>query len=344
MTAFVIIAVFFASFGLTNAVRKFALASDLLDTPNSRSSHVSPTPSGGGAAIVVAWTAGLLLLTFAGAVSTQLLLSILPPSIVIALVGFLDDKIGLSAGLRLLVQLVAAGWFVALNVGEIATGVPFVDDTPWLMMSACIVALVWLTNLFNFMDGIDGIAGAEAIFCSLAISAICYFLGAQEIAVIGAVLAAACAGFLLWNWPPARIFMGDTGSSCLGFVLGAMALSASGRTGIGVSIWTILLGVFLVDATVTLLRRLATGQPWYQAHRSHAYQILSRRWGAHGPVTAVVCLINVGWLLPLAVGACYLPQYEAMTALLALTPLVIAVFLLGAGAREKPARANSRDE
>jgi len=130
------------------------------------------------------------------------------------------------------------------------------------------------------MDGIDGLAGSEAVCVAFGIALFCWLSGARDVAAVSIILAAACMGFLVWNWPPARIFMGATGSSWVGFMIGAVALTGSEKTGITIWPWVILLGVFLVDATVTLLHRLASGQTWYEAHRSHAYQILLRRWGA----------------------------------------------------------------
>jgi Fuc2NAc and GlcNAc transferase len=331
VTAFIIFVVFVASYFLTMAARRYALANQLLDVPNSRSSHTVPTPSGGGVAIVVAWLVGAIFLGIVGGIGWPLLLTLLPPALTIAFVGFIDDRIGVSAWLRLLVHFVAAGWFIVMSGDMISTGIPILDNTPWILISVCAVGLVWLTNLYNFMDGIDGIAAAEAVFLSLVFAVICYLSDAQDIAAISALLAAACAGFLIWNWPPARIFMGDTGSSWAGFMVGAIALTGSGRTGINIAPWIILLGAFLVDATVTLIRRLATGERWYEAHRTHAYQILSKSWGGHRVVTLVVLMVNVIWLMPMAVWAYSDPSRSLMIVIIALSPLLAAVIWIRDG-------------
>ncbi len=334
MTGLVIICVFVASWLLTHGVRNYAIVNRLLDTPNPRSSHTIPTPSGGGVAIVAAWLGGAILLTLLGRVEASLMIALLPPATVLAAVGFFDDSVGLSPWVRIVVHLVAAVWFVSLSGATASTGIEFVDRLPLLSELLSVIGLIWLINLYNFMDGIDGLAAGEAAFVALGIAILCWLAGSPAIAAISAMLAAASAGFLIWNWPPARIFMGDTGSSWVGFMLGAIAISGSAQTGITAWPWVILLGVFLVDASVTLLRRVVSGQKWYEAHRSHAYQILSRRWDAHRPVTLVIGVVNVGWLLPMAVGACYLPEYAAFIAFLALVPLVAAAIWLGAGRPE----------
>jgi len=307
----------------------------MLDVPNQRSSHTVPTPSSGGIAIVVTWTIGAVLLAVFGYVDNSILLAVVPAAILLAVIGFLDDRIGLSPWVRLAAHLLSAAWFVVFSGNNtILTGVSVLDDTPLVSMGLSIAALVWIINLYNFMDGIDGLAGGEGVCAALGIALFCWLSGAWDIAAISILLAAACMGFLVWNWPPARIFMGDVGSSWVGFMLGAIAMKGSEKAGITIWPWVILLGVFLVDATVTLLRRLASRQKWYEAHRSHAYQNLSRQWGAHRPVTLAVCVVNVVWLFPLAAVAYYRSEYSGIIVFVALTPLVAVALFLGAGRSE----------
>src|SRR5207253_813322 len=154
--------------------------------------------------------------------------------------------------------------------------------------------LLWLLNLFNFMDGIDGIAAGEAVFVSLSVAAAALASGSGDRSVwLAFIVAGAALGFLRWNWPPARIFMGDVGSGFLGFMLGSLSIIAHQKWRVPVSVPLILLGVFVADATTTLLCRIFRGEKWYASHRSHAYQRLSQRFGAHGPVTFLVMLVNV---------------------------------------------------
>lgn len=181
------------------------------------------------------------------------------------------------------------------------------------------------------MDGIDGIAGVEAVTVAAGAALLLWVRGDAAMAGVLVLLAAAVLGFLAWNWPPARIFMGDVGSAYLGFVLGVMALATSAEGPLNLWVWLILLAVFITDATVTLLRRLLRGERWYEAHRTHAYQHAARRFGSHRKVTLAVGALNVLWLLPLAGVACALPGYGWWLAVVAYLPLLLLAVKFGAG-------------
>jgi Fuc2NAc and GlcNAc transferase len=162
------------------------------------------------------------------------------------------------------------------------------------------LGIVWLTNLYNFMDGIDGIAAAEAVVVGMG-GALLVAGRSPPLALVSVVVAAAAAGFLVWNWPPARLFMGDVGSGFLGFVFGGLALGSERAHALPAVLWLVLLGPFFLDATVTLVRRVARGERWYAAHRSHAYQRAVQGGWSHGRVAASVAglsLVTVaaGWL------------------------------------------------
>jgi Fuc2NAc and GlcNAc transferase len=201
-----------------------------------------------------------------------------------------------------------------------------------------VLGIVWVLNLYNFMDGIDGLAASEAIFVSWGGAFLLMFGGAPPgVAVAAAAFGAACVGFLLWNWPPAKIFMGDVGSGYIGYTIAVFALAASRESAPSLAAWLILSGVFIVDASVTLLRRLARRERVFAAHRSHAYQWLSRRWGGHKAVTVAVLAMNVLWLLPWALFATLYPRRALWGAASALGSLVIVVLVAGAG-RPEPVR------
>ncbi len=285
----------------TGVLRRYALARSLMDVPNARSSHRVPTPRGGGVAIVVSFLLALPVLALVGALDWQVHWALLGAGACVAAIGFLDDHGHVAARWRLLAHFAAAIWALVL-----LGGVPPVSlfgasvDLDWLGFGVGAVYLVWLLNLYNFMDGIDGIAGVETVCVCLGGALLHVLAGEPTLALVPLSLGAAAAGFLYWNFPPAKIFMGDAGSGFLGIVLGVLSLQAAWRDPASLWSWLILLGVFIVDATWTLLRRMLRGDRIYEAHRSHAYQYASRRYGAHLPVTLAVAAINLFWLLPVA--------------------------------------------
>ena len=288
---------------LTAQLRRYALASSLMDVPNARSSHSLPTPRGGGVAIVITFLLGLGIAFFAGlGVPAEQFYALLGAGLGIALLGFIDDHAHIAARWRLLGHFLAAAWALYW-LGGMPPLAAFggVLHLSWIGHLLAAFYLVWLLNLYNFMDGIDGIASVEAICVCLGGAILYGLLGSslvEELPLL--MLAAAVLGFLIWNFPPARIFMGDAGSGFLGIVLGILSLQAAWVSPALLWGWLILLGVFIVDATLTLLRRLLRGEKVYEAHRSHAYQYASRRYGTHLRVTLAVIAINIFWLLPLA--------------------------------------------
>jgi Fuc2NAc and GlcNAc transferase len=284
--------------------------------------------------IVVSLAAVLLIARNAG--DTAVCWAVLSGGLPVAAVGYLDDRRSLPVLARMGVHLASAGWAVYLLNGmpPIQWGAAVVHLGHWGDLLA-VVAIVWMLNLFNFMDGIDGIAASEAAFVAAAGAGLCWLLGIHSATCdTAAAVAAASLGFLLWNWPPAKIFLGDVGSGYLGYVIGTLVLAATRENSAVLWSWLILGGVFLVDATVTLIRRILRGDRIYEAHRSHAYQWLARRWRSHKPVTLAVVTVNAFWLLPCAYFAALNPTLAAWTAIVALTPLVAAAVAAGAGQRE----------
>jgi Fuc2NAc and GlcNAc transferase len=286
---------------LTGALHRYAIAYRVLDIPNERSAHMIPTPRGGGVAIGVTFLTSVALLSVLGVVEANLAIALIGSGVIVTLVGFMDDHRPIAVHWRLLVHLAAVVWAL-MWLG----GLPPVEvagltlNLGWLGHVLAAIALVWLLNLYNFMDGIDGIAGFEAVTVGLA-AALLYL---QPSAVgdewlLPALLAMAALGFLFWNWPPAKIFMGDAGSGFLGLMLGVVTVRAAWLEPALPWTWVILLGVFIVDATLTLLRRLRRYEPLQQGHHEHAYQH-ARRVTSHQTVTLAVGAINAFWLLPIA--------------------------------------------
>ncbi|MCY1282242.1 Undecaprenyl-phosphate alpha-N-acetylglucosaminyl 1-phosphate transferase [compost metagenome] len=320
---------------LTGILRRYALARSLMDIPNGRSSHSVPTPRGGGVAIVLSFLAALPLLASVGVLAWPVMWALLGAGGWVAVVGFLDDHGHIAARWRLLAHFIGAGWALGWLGGLPPLVIFGFDlDLGWLGYALAAFYLVWLLNLYNFMDGIDGIASVEAICVCLGGALLYLLLGEGGAALAPLALALAVAGFLFWNFPPARIFMGDAGSGFLGIALGVLSLQAAWVAPQLLWSWLILLGVFIVDATWTLFRRLLRGDKVYEAHRSHAYQYASREFGKHLPVTLAVAGLNLFWLLPIALWVGLGGLDGALGLLVAYLPLVWLAVRFKAGQRE----------
>jgi UDP-N-acetylmuramyl pentapeptide phosphotransferase/UDP-N-acetylglucosamine-1-phosphate transferase len=332
----VLLAAIIAAAGLiaclgTRALIPLLRRAAVLDHPNERSSHAAPTPRGGGIAPVAAILFAWLALIVTGAVP-PLLLVVLFGAALLAAISWIDDLRGLSPAIRLLTQLGAVGLGVIalIPVGRVFLGWPPAG------LDAVAVGLLWLwfINLFNFMDGIDGLAGSEAAAVAIGLM---LFAGVGAgldpgLAALGGTVAAAALGFLVWNWAPARIFLGDVGSVPLGYLIGFLLLDVAARGGWKIAL--ILPLYFLADATLTLARRLAHGEPVWQAHRQHFYQRAVQRGLGHAVVVrrviaADLILIACGWAAENGWGIAALAGAAvAVTALLA---------SLAGGWRRKPA-------
>jgi len=260
---------FLVAAGLTPLFARWARNRNLLDVPNPRSSHLVATPRTGGVAFVLGLLGGLAAFHMSGGGLTTTALLVVTAASGLALLGLADDLRPLPASARLVVQVAIATTLV-LTVGA----APFPLLAGWLGTVLTVFWLIAVTNAFNFMDGIDGMAAGQALVAGLGWAALGAALGSRETILLGVLGAAAPAGFLLHNWPPARIFMGDAGSGFLGFFLGALPLVPE-QHGAHVMIWAALLTwPFLFDTGFTLLRRLRGGENIFSAHRSHLYQRL----------------------------------------------------------------------
>ena len=293
----------------------------ILDRPNERSSHQRPTPHGGGLPLLLAFYTGCLLAAWQAGVTDRGYALILVTSMGLLAVGVLDDLRGLSVRLRF--------GLYALGCLLVAAGllIPALSEVPLagvlVVVAATALALLWALNLYNFMDGIDGLAASQCLLACVGAA----LLGAWSAASAGYVLvllllAAAQGGFLVWNWPPARLFMGDAGSVPTGFLLAALALLGALRGELPLACWLILLAPFVIDASWTLVWRVLTGQPFLRPHRLHAYQRLSRHWGGHRPVVLLLYALVIAWLLPLAALAVQWPHSQLLLVILAYFPLL----------------------
>lgn len=327
-------AVFLLAFGIALVLSHKAHLLGLVDVPNERSSHSRPTPRGGGLAIFIAVTLSVWFCRDsidAGIVWWNVLIG----ASLVAIIGLWDDARSVSPYLRLCVQVIGAVFLVLAFPVEpefqIVAGVSITGASAIALSCFGIVSVV---NVFNFMDGIDGLAASEAVFITGSGALLVLLFSGHThapIALVCLLVCAASAGFLVLNWFPARIFLGDVGSGFLGFAIAAVALWTLVEHVMSFWVWLILGGLFVADAAVTLSRRLARGENVAVAHRMHGYQRLARMWSSHRRVTLLATLINCFWLFPLAMVASVAPPYAPMVAAIAVLPIGIAAWISGAG-------------
>jgi len=332
----IVLVVALTSFLMTAVLRRYALSRSIMDIPNARSSHSIPTPRGGGVAIVLAFLAVTPVLGWLDLVSAPTLIAMGGAGALVAVLGFMDDHGHIAARWRLTGHFASAIWalFWMDGLGPLTV---FGWELHLGLIGNILAAvfLVWMLNLYNFMDGIDGIASVEAICACLGGCLLFALSGHQDMIWLPLLLAAAVSAFLVWNFPPAKIFMGDAGSGFLGIILGCFAIQAGWVQSSFFWAWLILLGVFVVDATFTLVRRLLRGDKVYEAHRSHAYQFASRKFGRHLPVTLAVAAINIVWLLPIALGVVLYGWDGTWALVVAYLPLIFLAIKFHAGELER---------
>ena len=311
----------------------------LMDNPNHRSSHQAPTPSGGG--IGVAFAGSMIGVYFLVVGPADVYLTVVfAISCALAVVGLHDDRKPMPARWRLLLQVVLAGslLFVLGGLPEIQR---FADAwfSRTLIYALLLLVIVWWINLYNFMDGIDGLAGMQTVFM-LIVGVILLVWPRPELLsnptmVWILCMSGASVGFLFLNWAPAKIFMGDVGSVYLAFMLLSFGLLSIRNEFIpvvtGLSMWAILGATFATDATITLITRILTTRRWHEAHRTHLYQRLARRLSSHRLVTLYYLAVNLLWLLPLAIVCVRYQQWAVAWAVLAYIPLIGLAIGLGAG-------------
>jgi UDP-N-acetylmuramyl pentapeptide phosphotransferase/UDP-N-acetylglucosamine-1-phosphate transferase len=276
------------SFSLTYLVKSFAQKKALMDIPNERSSHTIPTPRGGGLAIAIVWFVALSYFFYTQSIEPQLYYALLSGAL-LCIISFADDIYSLKALPRFIIHaLVAAfGLYSIGGAGDINLGFFIIPDS-WILNFIAFIGIVWFINLFNFIDGIDGYAASETVFVSLGIY---YFVGANYLLV----LVMATLGFLFWNWDKAKIFMGDVGSTLLGFTLIILMIYFNKTHQFSLLNGLILSSVFWFDATYTLFKRFKNKEKLGEAHRKHAYQRMTQYGFSHQKT--VLCAMGLNCLL-----------------------------------------------
>lgn len=330
------IVTFFMAFFLTMKIRSYALEKNMIDHPNERTSHEQPTPRGGGASVVISFLVGLGTTYYFGVIPFDLTMAICLGSLPIAVIGFWDDHGHVDSKWRLLVQFIVAGICVYL-IG----GIPgFYIGSYYLSFGIfkypiAILLIVWLINLTNFMDGIDGIASIEAISFGFVAAVLLFLNTNNDLFLIMFIFIAACMGFLVWNWPPAKIFMGDVCSGFIGYIFSVFVLyKSSGASDSKTFIpFLLILGVFVVDATQTLIIRAIRGEKILQPHRIHAYQHASRKY-SHLKVTGTVLAINLLILAPVSCLCFLYTKYAVFMLILAYLLLALLSYRLKSGLPE----------
>jgi len=310
-------------------LRRFALRRKLVDRPNERSLHKDPVPRVGGVGLVLGIATGVALASPTGSLRIALLLGG-----AVSVLGAVDDLRPLSAGARFGVQIALATAFVAL-CGP--ANVPLLGAHGFAPAAVTVVGMVGMLNIYNFMDGMDGLAGSQGLLAGIAQALLFVGAGLHSEAAIAACVAAACAGFLFHNLPPARMFMGDAGSTFLGFSFAALAALGSQR-GVPASTMLLPLGPFLLDGTFTIFRRALQGEKVWRAHRSHLYQRAVQAGLSHRQVL----MVYVGWLV-LCFGATWLERRLMFVgwavAMVGLVGVIVWVRRLETSASERSNRA-----
>ena len=314
---------------LVGRVRVWTLKRQILDIPNERSSHVMPIPRGGGIAILVAVSIVQTITIATGNLPLSIGLPWLLATLAYGVLGACDDRKPLSSRFRLLVQFGLAASYLGILcitnhwplslLGAIAAG-------------GVVLAIVWTVNLYNFMDGTDGIAGIQALAAAAGGACLSANLNLPGIAFVSSSVAGASLGFLMWNWQPAKIFLGDVGSYFLGSQFALLAINTA-LAGIEPWFWLILLAPFIVDASLTLLRRIVRGEPWRSAHRSHAYQLLVRQRWTHRAVAASLFGVVAMGLGPLAWSVVKYPEFGLCVTALSFSLMTALWFAIVARAR-----------
>ena len=303
--------------------------------PNYRSSHDKPIPTGGGIIIsfIFIWST-IYLLFFIEKVSTeifQIAVGMGMGAIAITIVGFIDDVVETRALTKLFIQIMLSIWIVFLFLENIQTMLDLMSGYfYWPFIFVALFLLVWLINVFNFMDAIDGMALSGSILIAWSAALIILvFQGSNENAVMLFLLGIVCFGFLLFNFPPASIFMGDAGSLFLGYIFGCLIFKTVIENDINTWTWLIILAHFLTETTLTTLMRIKLTRNWYKAHRSLAYQNLARLLKSHRKVTVGSIVFHLVWLFPLAFISARNPEMGLLLFLLAILPVAFITVRFG---------------
>ena len=318
--------------------RFFSKKNFFIDQPAVNTVHAKPIPSAGGISILISYIIFIFAMTNFVIADYGIFLILLCSLTPIIFISLLDDYRNVRVYIRLLVQLFSAT--VIIYYFQIYNNnfdfQKYDEQSVIIIFIISIILSMWLMNLYNFMDGIDGYASTECIFVSFSASFIAYWNNPENLIYIYiAGIGTASLGFLLRNWHPAKIFMGDTGSVSIGCIFSFFIFYSASESVISIYTWLILLSVFIADASYTLLVRIVTKRDITEAHLRHAFHILAVRENSHKYVNKILISINLCWILPLALLSNAYMDYHVIITILAYLPLLIFLVKIGAGLEEK---------
>ena len=328
-----------SSFLMTMILEKFFSKKDFfIDLPTDNTIHSKPVPSAGGISILISYLIFIFVVVIYANADYAVFLILFSSLVPIFLIGLLDDHYHVKVYIRLLVQLFSATiivYYFQVYSNNFDFQI-FGKQSLIIIFIFSIILSMWLMNLYNFMDGIDGYASNECIFVSFSASFIAYLNSPENLIYIYiAGIGMASLGFLIRNWYPAKIFMGDTGSVSIGCIFSFFIFYSASESVISIYTWLILLSVFISDASYTLIVRIVTKKNIAQAHLRHAFHILAIRKNSHKCVNKILIYINLCWILPLALLSNAYMDYHVIITFIAYLPLLISLINIGAGLEEK---------
>ncbi len=306
-----LILAFITSFILTWIIKNWAIKRNIIDIPNHRSSHSIPTPRGGGLSFFIVWIVSISILYFFNILTLKLLVALLLV-VPIGIVSIIDDIISLPPVTRLIIQALCAVIVVFYLGGLQNIDLGFIKiNSSFLLNIFLIIGVIWFINLYNFLDGIDAYASIEAISIALGM-----FLLTKEPLYL--LLISTVAGFLYWNWPKAKIFMGDVGSTMLGFTLIVLSIYSNNHQSANIIYWLTLSSLFWFDASITIIRRKLNRENISQPHKKHAYQRITQAGYSHKKTAVFSIIINLTFILIVFINSKYLPEIPILSLIIAI--------------------------
>jgi Fuc2NAc and GlcNAc transferase len=330
--SYLVLLIYIMSFFLTISgiylYKKIAISRKILSNPNHRTLHKSSTPRGGGVVFSSIFVIFSLYFWRNDPSNYVIYLTISVGGLAALLVGFIDDLVSISPIKKLIFQVILAGWGVFWLEGGPLMVIDWMPNIIVLFIS--MFFLVWIMNAYNFMDGVDGMASLGGILASILVALIIVITnGLTLTALLLLLLSSTMAGFLIFNWPQAKIFMGDSGSMFLGYFFGCIVLYTTMHNEVTIWTWIIVFGYYIADTTTTQIMRLIMVKKWYAPHRSHAYQNYARLTDSHLKTIMLFVLYYLIWIFPLLTWSLIDPDDALFISFLAVIPAIIFSYKFG---------------